>query len=585
MKTPEPTKPTGNLEELFRHHLADAAVPPRPHVWEQVDNALLLAQNQTYRRRLQATRWVAAASLLLASLAGTGWWVQRGASPAITASQVTGLEPAAAPARQKPAFDGALSARLSRPGTVSAAASSAPVRASQTQPAVADFSKSARAASAAGRRVRPDREARLLAVNSRRSSRVKSGLVAWGKDVATASELNSDQIARYQSAQPGARQASHSAVGGIDQTNHSTINSASIAVTTAARPGTTASRETTNELSSLTSPSLTTAAVSAPTKTAPTLAVIEPETVETGIAAATAASLTDDQPQALPPLQAEIVNLALHAELPLPMALALQPEFITQVPATQARRWRLGLRYTAGAFRSNVNFSQTGADSPYPYNPVLGTNSPALTEAAAAEYLAQQRSGPSLRLQFQATHRLRGHWGLATGLEITQLKSQSATSYIFTGEQVYDYNQSLQGGPRRAASACYYTLGLPLELQYANPAKTGFSLYGRVGAVISALLSSRTDVEANSEATRTYNLFSVSTPYRRLLGTVRGAAGVQFRPAGHDYTISLGPVAEGGLWSLNAHPAQSFLKQYRPYSFGLEAGVEFGRGAKTSKAQ
>ena len=107
---------------------------------------------------------------------------------------------------------------------------------------------------------------------------------------------------------------------------------------------------------------------------------------------------------------------------------------------------------------------------------------------------------------------------------------------------------------------------------------------GAWGAVISALLSSRTDVEANPEATRTYNLFSASTPYRRLLGTLRGAVGMQFRPVGHDYTLSLGPVAEGGIWSLNAHPAQDFFGQYRPYSVGLEAGVEFGRGVKLSKA-
>jgi hypothetical protein len=31
------------------------------------------------------------------------------------------------------------------------------------------------------------------------------------------------------------------------------------------------------------------------------------------------------------------------------------------------------------------------------------------------------------------------------------------------------------------------------------------------------------------------------------------------------------------LVPLNAHPAQSYLAQSRPYSFGIEAGVEFGR--------
>ena len=71
-------KTTGSLEELFRHHLGEeAAVPPRPMLWDQIDNSLLIRQNELYRRRLVATRWVAAASLLLATLAGTGWWAGR----------------------------------------------------------------------------------------------------------------------------------------------------------------------------------------------------------------------------------------------------------------------------------------------------------------------------------------------------------------------------------------------------------------------------------------------------------------------------------------------------------------------------
>ena len=76
-------KATGSLEELFRHHLGEeAAVPPRPMLWDQIDNSLLMRQNETYRKRLAATRWVAAASLLLATLAGTGWWASRDGRPA-----------------------------------------------------------------------------------------------------------------------------------------------------------------------------------------------------------------------------------------------------------------------------------------------------------------------------------------------------------------------------------------------------------------------------------------------------------------------------------------------------------------------
>ncbi|RZK32136.1 MAG: hypothetical protein EOO63_02270, partial [Hymenobacter sp.] len=72
-----PSSPKGSLEELFRHHLLDgeaAAVPPLPHVWEQLDNTLLLAQNAQYRRRLRVYRWAVAASLLVAVMASGGWW-------------------------------------------------------------------------------------------------------------------------------------------------------------------------------------------------------------------------------------------------------------------------------------------------------------------------------------------------------------------------------------------------------------------------------------------------------------------------------------------------------------------------------
>ena len=118
---------------------------------------------------------------------------------------------------------------------------------------------------------------------------------------------------------------------------------------------------------------------------------------------------------------------------------------------------------------------------------------------------------------------------------------------------------------------------IPIEIRYANPVKRGWSLYGRFGGVMSALLGVRSEVEGNPEATRTYSLFSAGTPYRRLLGSVRGGAGAQFRASTGKWALTLGPVAEFALTPLNAHPAQSLFSQSRSYSFGIEAGIEFGR--------
>jgi hypothetical protein len=53
---------------------------------------------------------------------------------------------------------------------------------------------------------------------------------------------------------------------------------------------------------------------------------------------------------------------------------------------------------------------------------------------------------------------------------------------------------------------------------------------------------------------------------------------MQYRPAGHQWVLNFGPVVEMGLFSLDADPKQNFWGQQRPYSFGLEAGMEIGRG-------
>jgi hypothetical protein len=151
----------------------------------------------------------------------------------------------------------------------------------------------------------------------------------------------------------------------------------------------------------------------------------------------------------------------------------------------------------------------------------------------------------------------------------------------FVGEQVADLSYTQASSHRlQRTSYRYRSVSVPAELRYANPQKTGFSLYGRVGAFVSALLNVRSEVEGTPEAGRTYTLQSGSTPYRPYSGGLRGGAGVQYRPAGHQWSLNFGPVAELGILSLNADPNQDFWSQQRPYSFGLEAGMELGRGFK-----
>jgi hypothetical protein len=255
-------------------------------------------------------------------------------------------------------------------------------------------------------------------------------------------------------------------------------------------------------------------------------------------------------------------------------ALSL-PE-VEPIPAIDAHKWRYGVSYTAGGFNPNINFSRKGIEAEYGYNPALGADSPALTEAAAAQYREHLRPGFSQRLALLATRRLTGRWSVRTGAEVSQATAQSASSLSFLGEQLPDLGQSV-ASTMRTTDFRYRLASLPVEVRYDNSVKRGWSLYGRLGGVVSALLGVRSEVEGEPEATKTYSIASAAGPYRRVLGSLRGGVGAQYRPGTGNWAFSLGPVGELGLVPLNAHPAQSYLAQSRPYSFGVEAGVEFGR--------
>lgn len=273
--------------------------------------------------------------------------------------------------------------------------------------------------------------------------------------------------------------------------------------------------------------------------------------------------------------QPATLNLANPAALPEGLASVAMPADADAVLAA-ARKWHYGASYSAGLFNPNINFSRFGIEPEYDYNPALGADSPALTEAAAAQYRENLRPGLSQRLALVAKRHLGGHWSLSTGAEFTQATAKSASASAFVGEQLIDLGQFTYGA-MRTTDFRYRMAGIPVELSYGNPEKRGWSLYGRLGGVVSALFGVRSEVEGLPEATRTYSLASTGTPYRRVLGSVRGGAGAQYRSVAGNWGLNLGPVAELGLVPLNAHPAQRFMAQSRPYSFGIEAGVEFGR--------
>ncbi len=537
--------PKGSLEDLFRHHLLEseaAAVPPRPQVWEQIDNSLLLAQNEKYRRRLAAYRWAMAASLLLASLAGGGWWHSQRQTPAASSL----ARAAKQPSRQQTLPATHRSTVGSLPVPVGGQPATQATRASDV--ATATFPTPHLSAI--------DQTATTLASASSTSATTSAttsgaGLARWSAAGRFASHSQGHIATRREMAHY-ALPRNTPLVGDSRQP---------------ALPGQSASADAISATPSAALPDLASAV------TAPATLTDAP---------ADEASLSTSTLAGSHAIAAEATLATRQASLT--QATASLPTSLAEVtvapgpPLELMRHWQYGASYSASAYNPNIAWAKS---------PILPTASSlpnytaSLSRSVAAEYRDNLRPGLGQRLSLWAARRLgNGRWSLHTGVELTQNTATSASSVAFVGEPVADLSYLAANSPRslQRTSYRYRSASVPAELRYANPLKSGFSLYGRIGALVTALLNVRSEVAGIPEATHTYSVGSTSTPYRRVSAGLRGGAGVQYRPAGHQWCLNLGPVVEMGVFSLDVNPAQNFWNQQRPYSFGLEAGMEIGRG-------
>ena len=531
-----PIPPKGSLEDLFRHHLLEseaAAVPPRAHVWEQLDNNLLLAQNEQYRRRLRAHRWAIAASLLLASLAGGGWWhSQLAPAPMLATATPAADRPGLATARRAvpmPARPAEVAA-LPRAATSTTAT---PTLATANQAAIEETSTLAPAA------LPPTSAAVAAAAVPATSAGPRGQRPTAARRVAAAALAAAPSRAHYHAATPGNRADSE-----------------------LAGPGAAALAET------MPHGATATALAAAATKADPAAGALPP-------------SLTAALPAAENPAGAAGLLAGRGAGLALPVAAlpaSLDAVPVTMPPPELARHWQFGLGYAVSAYQPNINFAKATAT----YGSFATTNALGLARPTTVEYRQALHHGLGQRLSVWATRRLgASRWGLRAGLELAQSSAGSAGSAVYEGGQVTGlaYTQALQPRAQRTAYR-YRTAGVSAEARYSNPVKSGFSLYGRVGVLLTTLLSAHSEVDGVPEASSNYTLNSPSSPYRMLNGGLRGGGGIQYRPVGHQWALSLGPVAEMGILSLNTDSGQDFWHQARPYSFGLEAGLELGRSPR-----
>jgi hypothetical protein len=552
MNPQPPTK--GSLEELFRQHLLEseaAAVPPRPMVWEQIDNSLLLAQNEKYRRRLLVHRWAVAASLLLAMLAGGGWWhSQQTTSPSLATANPHGL-PTPSTAR-----NGSQARGTAMDGTA-------------LYPAQASTKLSAAEGAS------PEQ---LLTANT------KSGRSTFDNQQGLDTELTITSHEGRTYTWATGQAAETGTDGRIWKNGVAAANRRAALGSTGQLPGGTteyADAQRTNTTYASTSGSTPRNTTQPIVSTATSIASVDEAVDFQGYTLASSKTATSKAAQGEELLATRLVSLHNGAANGLPATLAPVEE--PQWSVNKPKHWQLGMEYAATAFNPNIDFSREAASYTTPsattnYNNLAVAT---ITGAAATEYRDNLRAGLGQRLSLRATRWLGGHLSLSTGVEVAQHQATSATSSYFVGEQLADM-RTVAASPRvlRSSSYRYRSAGVPIELRYSNPAKTGLSLYGRVGAVVSALLNVRSEVAGNSEASRTYTFTSASSPYRRVTATVRGGAGVQYRPAHHHWALNVGPTAEVGAQSMNSDPSQSFWNQQRPYSIGIEAGVELGRGLR-----
>ncbi|ALW84646.1 hypothetical protein AUC43_05850 [Hymenobacter sedentarius] len=539
-------------------------MPPRPMLWDQIDNSLLIRQNETYRRRLAATRWVAAASLLLATLAGTGWWAHR-------ASDMAGTEVATATRATGASATSNANAPKGK-GGVTEFGAVAITDALATNNAAATSANG----SANGSLNNGGSTGSVTYVAGKYSVAANSASRATGFGSASVrNELENGPVASSNAEQSTGANATRNTTA--SSTAERAAASSTAAITARTTPATSGQTPSLNgnfsRVAAVTGATAASVAATAATTTAGS-ALAGAATASPALAALTQASSVAI-PEQVGLLALSPASLAMPTAAMLPNGLTLLPA-AEPLPTVDVQKWHYGASYTAGVFNPNINFSRAGIAPEYGYNPALGADSPALTEFAAAQYRENLRPGLSQRLALLATRHLGGHWSLSTGTEFGQATAKSASSAAFVGEQILDLGQ-ISTGRLRTTNFRYRTAGIPVEVRYTNPVKRGWSLYGRLGGAVTALLGVRSEVEDNPEATRTYSLTSAGTPYRRVLANVRGGVGAQFRPVAGKWALTVGPTAEVGLLSLNAHPAHSFMHESRPYGFGIDVAVEFGK--------
>ncbi|AIZ64787.1 hypothetical protein PK28_15895 [Hymenobacter sp. DG25B] len=601
----KPTSPQkGDLEYLFRQKFEEAELQPRANLWEQLDHELVVQQNETFRERLRVHRWVAAACVLF--MLGMGGWFALHFTSNHEAELAAGLQnfqessenangnsgrklqlAAQAPAANSARPSVSSNAAAASGNTTSARQAGATVAASgsSSQPLIINGTPNAAGKESLADAGAPKRTATAAVTassNRELPTNTQAANTASGTTTAPQTETNSQSV-------QGRNSFLGYAANGTTRPQAEVTGQQNSAAATNAVPATGAALATLNPNTS----APTVASVTAPA--AANSAATTPATTTAMQATAT------EQVNALAPRPAALDNAlaALPASLEqtyTPTALAWADELAAKDEKKIAQKggWSFGGGHNLSSFNPNVNFSRGPLSTPTFQKTSATARVNAQTyEEAATEYRHNLQAGLGQRVALMARKRLAGRWSATAGVEAAEYRASSQTSYAalapnmpatFTGDLQQKTRIRTQMATDLTALAepqtthyRYRTAGLPVSLQYSAADKMGWSLYARMGAAVNLLFNSRlTPENTNLIGEKAYKLSSPDSPYRHVLASLRGGAGMQYRPVGATWLVALGPAAETGLNTLNNEPTQSYWHQNRPYSVGLEASVEFG---------
>lgn len=283
-----------------------------------------------------------------------------------------------------------------------------------------------------------------------------------------------------------------------------------------------------------------------------------------------------------------------------------------QENSSESDRWSLGMAYMPSFFDQNVGISgqRMGIASsrmglmPSDFSAVTASES--RMDEARKEFSENTEPGFSFSFEVKTGFKLANKLKLLAGLGFSQNSARSRSSYVI--EQFWDQPESgerVSPGPTTiflpsistnfatdsinvaktdafTVNYRYRHLIVPVGLQYEG--KLGKEWFWYTGGGVAANILMGTTIMASTADVKDVNYdVGDESPFRKLQWSGNVSAGVGKRLS-NNMSVTVGPEFRGYFDTLLANPEQAQAPQGRPYTVGLNMGVNYDLGKdKNSK--